>query len=164
MAEKLHKETIRVASEVRKGGMPTYSATLQVGSWANFCLIARQLAIECPNVHIMLTAAIEQPTRSLYVATITPDDSEVIGIDWLQDSLKCGAGNDIEDEKTQTFSKKGDDVTFEIDAIGLTYKPNSEQFPFKLVDQVSSTGRSHLKKRGVYQEEDEEYEFGFDDI
>lgn len=56
------------------------------------------------------------------------------------------------------------DASTDVCCVSLTYEEKSDQSPFKLVDQVFACSTAYLKRVGVYKEEEEEYEYGFDDI
>ena len=156
---KLHKETKRITGAIKKGGEPTFASKVNVGSIKNFRLVATQVAEACPGTVVMLGAIVETTPKKLFIAAIVPEDVELNGEDWLHLSIACGATKDatiapeaIAKEKTL------------VNLVSLVYNAESEQTPFTMVDQVIGVGTAHLKKIGVYPEEEEEYEYGFDDI
>lgn len=156
---KQHKETKRISSAIRKGGCPTFSSKVNVGSWKNFVLVTKQVGNECPDTVITLGAIIETTPKALYIAVITPNTvTDVKGIDLISKGV-----SGVEKDSTKTMehiSEKEQDI----DLVKLVYNDGSEQSPFKLIDQVFGSVSSHLKKFGVYEEEEEEYYYGFDDI
>lgn len=156
---KLHKETKRIASAIRKGGCPTFSSKVNVGSWKNFVLVTKQVGNECPDTVITLGAIIETTPKALYIAVITPNTvTDVNGIDIISKGV-----SGVDKESTKTTDRISENEQ-DIDLVKLVYNDESEQSPFKLIDQVFGSISSYLKKFGVYEEEEEEYEYGFDDI
>ena len=151
------KEAKRVVSLIKKGGLPTFVAKINVGSWKNFSKVVSEIAEENLDTVITLGAIVENP-KQLYLAMIVPNDTtKIVDTDMFDqlDYAKAGA------KVTEYHISEN---TYRIEMLKFVYEPSSDQSPFKLIDQVFGSVTSYLKKVGVYQEEEEEYEYGFDDI
>lgn len=156
---KLHKEAKRVISAIQKGGTATFASKLNVGGWKKFDLIVTQVAERCPETAIMLGAPVN---RSLYIAVIIPQKSDKAELAKAQQSwLTKSVSNVLTGAKQLKNIEKNEGS---VQLLELDYNEAPEQSPFKLIDQVFGEGTAFLKKAGIIEEEDEEYEFGFDDI
>ena len=155
----MQKETKRIVSSIKKGGCPTFVSKVNVGSWKKFSLVVSEIAVENLNTIVTLGAVIETKPKQLYIAVITPSDAIVNG----KDIVLCGVPDTVKKDSKETRYSVNEDE-YSIEMLKLVYDENSDQSPFKLVDQVFGSITMYLKKTGVYQEEEEEYEYGFDDI
>lgn len=153
--EKLHKESKRVIAAVKKAGTPYFTSPVNVGKFDTFQTIAAEVATapECKDTFVMLCAVLEEQRR-LYVATIVPaDKNDQLSSKWIVDStatldvIPNFAGPSV-------FVRLGD----------LEFSADSKDTPFKAIDQVFATGSAWLRSKGLVVEEEEEHEYGWDDI
>lgn len=149
---KLHKESKRIIAAVKKAGTPNYSSQVNVGKFSTFETIVAEVAAaqECATTFIML-GAIEGD--NLWLATSLPSTTDTnIAPEWLADSI---SGLNA----TKTING-----TYFIRIGALEFAKDSSDTPFKAIDQAFSLGSAWLRKKGLVVEEEEEHEYGFDDI
>ena len=168
---KLHKETKRIVGAIKKGGTPTYSSKVNVGAWKTFNKIVTELSQQegCYDTVVIIGATVERSVKFpqekvegdrhvtehfLYLAVMIPSNHAE-----LKDKLLAHITVGIDAESTST--EMGDGL---IQLTELKFSEATEQSPFKVIDQVLATATAFLKKEGIIEEEEEEYEFGFDDI
>lgn len=152
--EKLHKESRRIVAAIKKAGTPNYNAQVNVGDFVTFVTIASEVSRECHATFVMLGATVD---RNLYLATIAPADKGNNADPWMQGSVTSL----LSDNTVQTVSST---ISPYIALRNLAFSAESEQSPFKAIDQVFSLGSMWLKRNGLVEEEEEEHEYGFDDI
>lgn len=149
--QKNHKESKRVIAAVKKAGTPNYTSKVDVGKFNTFETIVAQVTAECSTTFIMLGATVG---RHLYLATIVPADKmEKISSKWIVDSTASL-------DTIPNFA--GPSVHVRL--ADLEFTADSNDTTFKAIDQAFATGSEWLRKKELIPQEEEEYEYGFDDI
>lgn len=149
--QKLHKESKRITSAIKKAETPYFTSKVNVGKFTTFETITSEVAATCPETFIILGAIFD---RHLYVAFIVPaDKNDQLASKWIVDST---AVIDVIPNFAgpSSFVRLGD----------LEFPEESSNTPFKAIDQVFATGSAWLRKNDLIEEEEEEHEYGFDDI
>lgn len=145
-----HKESKRVISALTKAGTPYFISPINVGEFDTFQLIVKEVSESTTETFVMLAAIVDQ---HLYVATVLPLEKKDVAEEWLTKATSnLDAVSNISSQSEQIVV--GD----------FHFEAESSDTPFKAIDQVFANGSAWLKQNGHVQEEEEEYEFGFDDI
>jgi hypothetical protein len=87
--------------------------------------------------------------KTLYITSYVPDEFKKLLNNWLDQSI-------------QYVIKDGEVTQITSNIKKITYPDDSEQFPFKLVDEVNGTAFSILKKHNLQQDESSNEEYGLD--
>ena len=101
---------------------------------------------DCPTTSVMLIGSNDD---SVTVVCALADGSGHSTEEWLRASLESGP--------------TGLEPVFSSDCCVVKFPPKSETSPFKYCDQVLGQSNSWLRKVGLFVEEEEEKEYGFDD-
>ena len=158
---KLHKESNRIVCAIKKGAtlslddpevmvpMCSFTTKVNIGGWKKFELIVNEVAGECPETFVLLGAIVDP---KLYVATITPSSGEPY--------------TELITKSTETLNGTSNiaESSGHIRMGEIEFAADSNDTPFKAIDTFFALGANYLRKSGAVPEEEEEYEFGFDDI
>lgn len=104
---------------------------------------------ECPTTSVMLIGSNDD---SVVIVCDLVEGSKHTTDEWLQSSIK-----DAPTTESPIFNGNPRRVCV------LKFNPKSEISPFKYCDQVLGQSNSWLRKVGLFVEEEEEKEYGFDD-
>jgi hypothetical protein len=168
MMEGFHKESKRIISAIRSNNAmidvdtayaQSFYTQVSTEDWKTFEIITSQIASVRYNTCVMIGALVESK-RHLFIGLMGPTS----GLEWIKAS-------------TSSFSPTTTTITVQhltefhdgIDPSGaflvdISFDETSEETPFKAIDQVFAASAVYLRKVGVIADEEDEYEYGFDDL
>tara|TARA_R110002073_G_C9218362_1_gene559652 strand:+ start:150 stop:581 length:432 start_codon:yes stop_codon:yes gene_type:complete len=142
----MSKEAARIIKQIEVNTLPNIVTKIKINNEKEFVTCFNKVVNKCPNTVIMLLADVK---KTLYIASHVPDEFKELLNNWLDQSI-------------QYFIKDGEFIQITPNIKKITYPDDSEQIPFKLVDEVNGTAFSILKKYNLQQDESSDEEYGLD--
>ncbi len=157
--EGFHKESKRIISAIRKNEQGSFYSQVVTEDWKTFETITSEISSAHLNCCIMIGAMVESKRR-LFIALMGPTS----GPEWIKESTKSFSPTTTTITMQQLTEFRNGLEPSSAFLVDIYFDENSEETPFKAIDQVFAASAAHLRKVGLVAEEEEEYEYGFDDI